>query len=124
MKRFSILLLLLLPAMIFAQEKKEILTPQEFKSKTSDKSAIVLDVRTPDEFSQGHLAKAINKNVNDKDFDGYCATLDKGKTYLVYCLGGKRSHTAAEAMRKKGLTVFELEGGINNWNDAKLPVVK
>jgi rhodanese-related sulfurtransferase len=124
MKRLSIILLLLLPAVVFAQEKKQILTPQEFKNKTSDQSAVVLDVRTPDEFTQGHLAKAINKNVNDKDFEGYCTKLDKGKTYLVYCLGGKRSHTAAEVMRKKGLTVFELEGGINNWNDAKLPVVK
>jgi rhodanese-related sulfurtransferase len=77
-----------------------------------------------EEFKEGHINKAVNKNVFDKDFDTYCTKLDKGKTYFVYCLAGKRSHNAAEAMRKKGLTVFELQGGIESWNEAKLPLIK
>jgi rhodanese-related sulfurtransferase len=114
---------MLMPAMLLAQQK-QILPAKEFKSKLSDKSAVVLDVRTTDEFKEGHLDKAVNKNVHDKDFDTYCTTLDRDKIYFVYCLAGKRSHTAAESMRKKGLTVFELQGGIESWNEAKLPVVK
>jgi rhodanese-related sulfurtransferase len=114
---------LLAPALVFAQQN-QILPAQEFKTKITDKAAVVLDVRTPGEFKEGHLDKALNKNVNDSDFESYCTKLDKGKTYFVYCLAGKRSHTAAETMRKKGLTVFELKDGINGWNEAKLPVVK
>ncbi|MBI1767247.1 MAG: rhodanese-like domain-containing protein [Bacteroidetes bacterium] len=121
--RHFIFILALAPTLLFAQQK-QILSAQEFKTKLNDKSAVVLDVRTADEFNEGHLDKAVNKNVHDKDFDTYTAKLDKSKTYLVYCLAGKRSHTAAVSMRKKGLTVFELEGGIESWNGAKLPVVK
>jgi rhodanese-related sulfurtransferase len=105
-------------------QQKQILPAKEFRSKLSENSIVVLDVRTTDEFKEGHLDKAVNKNLHDKDFEAYCTKLDKGKTYMVYCLAGKRSHTAAELMRKKGLTVFELEGGIESWNEAKQPVVK
>ncbi len=123
MKRI-VFLLLILPALVIAQDKKQVLPAQEFKNKLIDKNAVLVDVRTPEEFKQGHLDKAVNKNVNDADFDAYCTKLDKGKTYFVYCLAGKRSHNAAETMRKKGLTVFELKDGINGWSEAKLPVVK
>ncbi len=123
MKRLLVLLLVL-PALAFAQDKKQVLPAAEFKTKVASPNTVLIDVRTPDEFKQGHLDKAVNKNVNDNDFDAYCAKLDKGKSYLVYCLAGKRSHTAAEAMRKKGLTVFELQDGINGWKEARLPVVK
>ncbi len=122
MKRL-ILVLLMAPFMVLAQQK-QVIPAKEFQTKMAEKNAVLLDVRTTDEFKQGHLNKAVNKNVNDKDFEGYCTKLDKGKTYFVYCLAGKRSHTAAETMRKKGLTVYELDGGINSWNNAKLPVVK
>ena len=117
-------ILVLLPAVVFAQQQKQILTPQEFKMKSGEKTAVILDVRTPKEFVEGHLEKAVNKNVNDKDFSAYLSTLGKDKIYFVYCLAGKRSHTAATDMRKKGLTVYELDGGIENWQDRKLPVVK
>lgn len=117
------LILVVAPSLLLAQQK-QVLPAKEFKTKLSEKSAVLLDVRTTDEFKEGHLDKALNKNVNDQDFEAYCTKLDKGKTYFVYCLAGKRSHKAAETMRKKGLTVFELENGIEGWNEAKLPVVK
>ena len=81
-------------------------------------------MRSADEFKEGHLDKAINKNVFDQDFDAYCTKLEKGKNYFVYCLSGKRSHKAAETMRIKGLTVFELEGGVQGWSNAGLTLVK
>lgn len=112
-----------MPGLVLAQQK-EVLTPKEFQTKLSEKSAVLLDVRTPEEFNDGHLKTAINKNVNDQDFGNYTASLDKNKIYFVYCLAGKRSHKAAVDMRKKGLTVYELEGGIESWQTAKLPVVK
>lgn len=119
-----LLILSLVPALVLAQDQKKVLTPQEFKAKLADKAAVVLDVRTPEEYAEGHLEKAVNKNVFDKDFNAYTAALDKNKTYFVYCLAGKRSRVAANDMRKKGLTVYELDGGIENWKDRKFPVVK
>lgn len=119
-----VFLILLLPFALQAQQQKKILTPQEFKTKLGEKTAVLLDVRTPEEFAEGHLTNALNKNVNDKDFSTFAARLDKSKTYFVYCLAGKRSHAAAEDMRKKGLTVYELQGGIESWQDASFPIVK
>lgn len=123
MKRL-VFLLLFLPTVIFAQDKKTTLPAEEFKSKLNDKSVVLIDVRTTAEYKEGHIDRAVNKNVNDADFENYCTKLDKEKTYFVYCMAGKRSHNAAEAMRKQGLTVFELKDGLNAWNEAKLPVVK
>jgi rhodanese-related sulfurtransferase len=117
-------ILMLVPALVFAQQPKKVLTPQEFKMKSGDKSAVIIDVRTPEEFAEDHIQNAVNKNVFDKDFTTYISSLDKSKTYMVYCLGGKRSRIAANDMRKSGLTVYELQDGIEGWKDAKMPVVK
>src|SRR5690606_29392040 len=56
--------------------------------------AQLLDVRTPDEFSKGHLEGATNINWNDRTFSDKVATLDKEKPLFVYCLGGGRSAAA------------------------------
>ena len=118
-----VFLLMLISSSLMAQQK-EVLSAKEFQTKSNEKSAVVIDVRSSEEFKEGHLKNAINKNVNDADFDSYLNKLDKKKNYFVYCLAGKRSHKAAVNMRSKGLTVYELDGGIENWQEAKLPVVK
>jgi len=85
-------------------------------------SAALIDVRTPDEFSKGHLNNAINYNWNGNEFESQIATLDKTKPVLVYCLSGGRSSSAASKMRSSGFTqVYELDGGIMKWRAANLP---
>ena len=115
--------LLILPNIIFAQTNRE-LSPKDFQARLTDQNSVLLDVRTPGEFKGGHIDKAVNKNIFDPDFDSYSTKLDKGKTYFVYCLSGKRSHNAAEQMRKKGLKVYELKGGLESWTGAKLPLTR
>jgi thioredoxin 1 len=99
-----------LSAIEFAEKLKEMPT------------AAILDVRTPDEFSKGHLANALNYDWNGNEFDKQIATLDKSQPVLVYCLSGGRSSSAATKMRKEGFkTVYELDGGIMKWRGANLP---
>jgi thioredoxin 1 len=87
--------------------------------------AVLLDVRTPEEFEKGHLVNALNINWNSQDFGSLTAKLDKSKPVFVYCLSGGRSTAAAEKMRADGFkTVVELEGGIMKWRTAKLPETK
>jgi thioredoxin 1 len=89
-----------------------------------DSSAILLDVRTPDEFSKGHLHNARNIDWNDTDFEQQIKTLDKSQPVFVYCLSGGRSSAAADNMRSNGFKhVYELEGGIMKWRAANLPEV-
>jgi thioredoxin len=99
-----------LSAIEFAEKLKEMPT------------AAILDVRTPDEFSKGHLANALNYDWNGNEFDKQIATLDKSQPVLVYCLSGGRSSSAATKMRSEGFkTVYELDGGIMKWRGANLP---
>lgn len=95
----------------------------EFKQKIDSlNDEILLDVRTPEEYSEGHIANSVNIDWNGDSFDADVAKLDKTKPVFVYCRSGKRSASAATNMRKNGFTkVYELKGGMSAWEDANLP---
>lgn len=85
-------------------------------------SAPVIDVRTPEEFSKGHLQNSLNIDWKGNDFQTQIARLDKSKPVFVYCLSGGRSASAASLMRSNGFKeVYELQGGIIIWRAANLP---
>jgi rhodanese-related sulfurtransferase len=89
----------------------------------SNADFVILDVRTPGEFSSGHLPRAINLDYNDNNFEANLNQLDKNKTYLVYCQAGHRSSSAASMMSGKGFkSVKTLAGGISDWTQQNKPV--
>ena len=85
----------------------------------------LIDVRTPEEFSQGHLKGALNFNINSGEFETQINSLDKTKAVLVYCLSGGRSSSAAELLKQKGFTeVYNMQGGIMKWEATNMPIDK
>lgn len=79
----------------------------------------LLDVRTPEEFNQGHLKDAMLADWKEKEeFERRTEAIDKDKPVFVYCLSGGRSLEAAEYLNNKGFEVLELKGGINAWKQA------
>ncbi|WP_187478208.1 thioredoxin domain-containing protein [Amniculibacterium sp. G2-70] len=85
----------------------------------------LIDVRTPEEFADGHLENAVNIDWNSKSFDKLVSTLDKKKPVFVYCLSGGRSEKAANKLTKIGfLSVTNLAGGMMKWRGENLPEVK
>ena len=85
----------------------------------------MLDVRTPEEIGNGYITGAVNLNFNAPGFDKALDSLDHHKKYFVYCAAGKRSAKAQEMMIKKGFDqTAALNGGLNAWIAAGLPVVK
>lgn len=86
---------------------------------------VILDVRTPQEFSAGHLRGAVNVDIAAPDFVARLKALDRSKNYLVYCRTGNRSQKAIAAMAqldfKKVLHMYE---GIVGWQKKKYPLVK
>ena len=79
---------------------------------------IILDVRSPEEYSQGSLPNAINIDVRAADFNNRLDAMDQSKPYLVHCQSGKRSMTASEIMTKSGFkNVTNLDGGYAAWQD-------
>lgn len=78
-------------------------------------SSVILDVRTETEFETERIPNSININVMDTSFMERISTLDKAKTYFVYCRSGGRSGSACSLMSKHGYAVYNLEGGISGW---------
>lgn len=94
----------------------ENLESREFQKRISENpSCIILDVRTEDEFSSERIPNSININVMDPSFMKSISTLDKSKTYFVYCRSGGRSGSACSILGKQGFEVYNLDGGILGW---------
>jgi len=91
----------------------------------SDSKVIVLDVRTPDEFKDGHIPGAKNLDFFSDDFAKQVAALDKSKTYVVHCAAGGRSAKACKVFEKEQLpSVYHLNEGFKAWEKAGKPVEK
>lgn len=94
-----------------------------FAKYLSNDSVQLVDVRTPEEFEEGHIAGARNINVFDSDFvDEAEKALDKSRPVAVYCRSGKRSADAARELTENGFKVTNLEGGILAWKEEHQPI--
>ena len=89
----------------------------------SDESIVVLDVRTPREYAEGHIEGATNADFKSDDFEQRLSKLDPAAHYLIHCKSGGRSSGALEVMQKLGFErVSHLNNGFDAWQDAELPV--
>lgn len=119
----GLLMLSLLAVDGYSQQAGETISPDQFESMSKRSDVQLVDVRTAAEFKKGFIEGSSNIDFNGNGFKRGVANLDPGKTVLVYCLSGGRSAKAAEYMRRQGLTVYELKGGILQWNKSKKPLV-
>jgi rhodanese-related sulfurtransferase len=100
-------------------EKFKSVCAEEFASVISDTTVQILDVRTPDEFAEGHITGSRNIDVLDKDFElDALEVLDKDRAVALYCRSGRRSKKAAEILSTNGYQVVELSTGYNGWVEA------
>lgn len=75
--------------------------------------AVLIDLRTPEEYTSGHIAGALNIDFYSSTFESQIRTLDTAKTYYIYCRSGNRSAQALSTMRAAGITnIYDLAGGI------------
>lgn len=88
---------------------------------TRGETAYVLDVRTPEEFAQGHVAGAVNIPV--QDLEARMDVVPDDTEIIVYCQSGRRAAKAASLLRAHGHTVTELDGSILGWRAAGLPEI-
>ena len=99
--------------------------PVKFSEVIAQPGVIILDVRTPEEFNAGHITNAININLEGYDFSSEVSKLDKNATVAVYCRSGNRSGVATDQMAEIGFTdMYDMQGGIVDWEAAGGPVVK
>lgn len=104
----------------------ELVSAEEAATTLEDATAeIILDVRTPEEFAEGHIDGAINIDFYAPDFRSQLEVLDPEASYVLYCRSGNRSAETATLMADLEFTdVDEIEGGILAWLDAGLPLAR
>lgn len=96
----------------------------EFEKEIKSDSVQLVDVRTPQEYTEGHIDGALNINVQSDDFKELAQReLSKDSTVLVYCRSGRRSLDAAEMLTVLGYKVVNLKGSIIEWKEDGLPLV-
>lgn len=96
-----------------------------FAALIAQPEVVVLDVRTSEEYLEGHLAEALLIDVKGEDFlDKARKALPKDKTIAIYCRSGRRSAHAAELLAAEGFKVVNLKGGILAWQAEQRPVVQ
>lgn len=97
----------------------------QFATLVKEPGVAIIDVRTPEEFADGHIAGAVNIPVQQADFGDRIAQLDPNTTYAVYCRSGNRSQPAVDAMEQAGITdIYELESGTKGWTAEGQPLTR
>lgn len=94
----------------------EVITVEEMDSLLEMRKVHLIDVRTPNEYAEGHINGAANIDFRDKNFENLISKIDKTKPIAVYCGRGGRSSKCSAYMKKAGFTkIYDLDGGITEW---------
>lgn len=97
----------------------------EFKQALDNKIGVLVDVRTPEEFAEGHIEGAVNVNFKKRTFKSFISSFDKTTPVLIYCRSGNRSGKAEIVMRSLGFTdVYDLAKGYKGWLADGMEVIK
>ena len=98
------------------EEPYKNLTCAQFSELINNPEVQLVDVRTMEEYTEGHIAGSLIIDVKDENFASLVdEQLAKDKKVAVYCRSGRRSRTAADILVKKGFKVYNLDKGILNW---------
>ena len=101
------------------------LSVEEYAKAIEDTTVVRLDVRSAEEYADGHIANAMNIDVLKSDFEEKAlASLPKDRTIAINCRSGRRSKNAARILVKNGYNVIELNDGYNGWVGNGKPVTK
>ena len=93
------------------------------QNNTKNKDFIILDVRTLNEYQSEHIANAIVIDYYNETFQDEINSLDKDKTYFIYCRTGRRTGETMKIMKELGFTqVYNILGGITQWKSLGLPI--
>ncbi|AXT53209.1 rhodanese-like domain-containing protein [Aquimarina sp. BL5] len=103
----------------------ELITVEEMDSLLEMEKVQLVDVRTPQEYAEGHIEGAINIDFSDENFETLISEVDKSKPVAVYCGRGGRSGKCSAYMQKAGFTkIYDLDGGITEWKYKGKTLVK
>ena len=117
MKKFIIMSIFTLLCSIIGCSAKGFVSvnADEFAREIAKPDVQLVDVRTAEEYANGHIQGSVNIDIFSPDFAKQLSKLDKERTLALYCRSGRRSKSAADQAVKLGFKVVELDGGIISW---------
>ncbi len=121
MKKLAIILSFVLTVLFISCKdstalQSTLLEPQELIDVLASQDVYFVDVRTSKEFSQGHIANAINIDFKSSSFEEEIKKLDTLKPILIYCRSGRRFALRKKILDKVGFDeIYDLKGGVLNW---------
>lgn len=108
-----------------AQQVVQVTSVEAAKIIASDPKMLILDVRTGDEFKDGHIKNAINIDIKRPDALDKIGKLNHNAKYLVHCRTNHRSKIAVDHMMQSGFkTVTQMSDGFAGWSQNELPIEK
>ncbi|HLV38606.1 rhodanese-like domain-containing protein [Xanthomarina sp.] len=117
----SLLLMLVFSCKNTRSEHITVVTAEEMQAILDLEEVQLIDVRTPEEFKEGHIKDAQNINFYSDTFDEDILKLDKSKPVILYCKSGRRSAACSEKLVQAGFVkVYDLKGGITQWKHEEL----
>ncbi len=121
----TILSLFLLQACSEAPIGVQNLNPSEFQALLTQEKGLLIDVRTPEEYIEGHIKGSATIDFYAADFKMKLSSLDREKVVFIYCASGGRSKKASKMAHELGFNeIYNLVGGFNAWDEAGLAVQK
>jgi rhodanese-related sulfurtransferase len=122
---FIVILLLIQDFIESAFRKHKLVSPTEAVRLMDDDNTVVIDVREPHEFSEGHISNALHIPLGKLEERVYELESHKQHPIIVTCQSGTRSSAACKKLVGLGFNeVFEIKGGMLAWGDDKLPITK
>ena len=122
-----VLLFMLTSAATLTAKMRNINTKKAYvliEERDGEPDFVILDVRTPEEFNEGHIENAVNIDFYADAFPDELYGLDRDKTYLIYCRSGSRSGSTRKMMKELGfMDVYNMNRGIESWR-ADYPLVR
>lgn len=94
----------------------QLITFDEFETVSKINRVQLIDVRTPEEYSDGHILNSKNIDFLDENFELYIQKLDKKSPVIVYCQsGGRSAKSALKLLSNSFVKIYDLDGGFSKW---------
>lgn len=116
--------LLLIVEYLRARQKAVSINPAQATQLINHQHAVVIDIRDPDSFKQGHIVDAHSMTSQDARGNNKKIEKYKNKPVIVVCHNGQESQKVAASLLKQGYNAYSISGGIRAWVNAQMPLVK
>lgn len=117
-KKVSLVVIIIFLFPIFGAHAKNNISFEKFDEISKKENVVLIDIRTPEEFKEGHIAGALNIDYYESDFSENVFKLDKNKEYIIYCRSGRRSNNAYPLFEEANLVTYDFTPGIIGWKEA------